>query len=57
MKEPFLPHRNCIFQTEKAAVLPVTLTVEKNRPNTSFHDKESHLSTNKENDFSVQKVK
>lgn len=57
MKEPFLPQRNCILQTEKKAVFPVTLIVEKNSPNTSFCDKESHLSAKKEDDFSVQKVK
>lgn len=29
MKEPFLPHRNCIFQIKKWAVFPVNLTSQK----------------------------
>lgn len=29
MNEPFMPLRNCVFQTENKAVFPVTLTAEK----------------------------
>lgn len=34
MKEPFLPHRSCIFQIEKQAVFPVNLIREKKNDQT-----------------------
>lgn len=34
MKEPFLPHINCIFQIEKQAVFPVNLIREKKNDQT-----------------------